>query len=610
MVSVGITAEGAAAGGPSGPIVLLEDVLRSLQGLSLPLPLPGADQVRRDIAGARTQLQDYVLPRYRSLDAPLLAVVGGSTGAGKSTLVNALAGHPVTRAGAIRPTTRQPILLHHPGDRRWFADQRILPGLARIMGSVRKDLPAAGSADLPGASSPGEDEPISSLVLLADDVVPQGVALLDAPDIDSVSDANRQLAGQLLAAADLWLFVTTANRYADAAPWKLLLEAAGRNITVAVVLDRVPDGVADEVRPDLEGMLEHEGLGGAPLFVVPESTLDAQGMLPPQTVAPIRTWLGAIAADSVQRAAIARRTLSGVVAALARKLEAAADAVQAQHAAGDRLRQDAAGAYADAAKRTLLSTQDGTLLRGEVLARWQDFVGTGEFFRTLESGIGQLRDRIGAFFSGKPAPSVTVETAIESGLQAVIVDEAAKAAEDADARWRDDPAGRRLLGSEDLSAPSPGFADTVAAEIRAWQLDLLDLIRIEGQDRRLRARVLSFGVNGLGVMLMVGVFATTGGLTGLEIGVAGGTAVVGQKVLEAVFGEDAVRRLTKTAREGLARRTNGLMEAEAGRFLSRLDLLDAPESAGELRGLARRLADLAVQTAQAGPAGSATGERA
>ena len=50
---------------------------------------------------------------------------------------------------------------------------------------------------------------------------------------------------------------------------------------------------------------------------------------------------------------------------------------------------------------------------------------------------------------------------------------------------------------------------------------------------------------------MIVVFATTAGLTGLEIGVAGGTAVVGQKLLEAVFGEDAVRRLAQTARGGL-----------------------------------------------------------
>jgi len=105
------TGPGAATG-----VALLEAVRQDLAALRLPLALPGTDQTRLDLRRAVAQLDDYILPRYRSLDAPLLAVVGGSTGAGKSTLVNALVGHPVTRAGAIRPTTRQPILLHHPAD--------------------------------------------------------------------------------------------------------------------------------------------------------------------------------------------------------------------------------------------------------------------------------------------------------------------------------------------------------------------------------------------------------------------------------------------------------------------------------------------------------------
>ena len=46
--------------------------------------------------------------------------------------------------------------------------------------------------------------------------------LLDSPDIDSVLAENRALANQLLAAADAWLFVTTAARYADAVPWEFL----------------------------------------------------------------------------------------------------------------------------------------------------------------------------------------------------------------------------------------------------------------------------------------------------------------------------------------------------------------------------------------------------
>ncbi len=68
-------------------------------------------------AGAlRAQLDDYVLPRLRSQDAPLLTVVGGSTGAGKSTLVNSIVGQMVSRSGVLRPTTRSPVLVHHPDD--------------------------------------------------------------------------------------------------------------------------------------------------------------------------------------------------------------------------------------------------------------------------------------------------------------------------------------------------------------------------------------------------------------------------------------------------------------------------------------------------------------
>lgn len=551
---------------PSSPLDLLTAVHRDLAATDLPLALPDAERSRQDIRNALAQLDDYILPRYRSLDAPLLAVVGGSTGAGKSTLVNALVGHAVTRAGAIRPTTRQPILLHHPLDSVWFEDQRVLPSLSRIRGSlVSSPLPASQAGPTPDAAA------ISSLVLVSDAAVPRGVALLDAPDVDSISDDNRRLAGQLLAAADLWVFVTTANRYADAVPWRLLLDAASRDIMVAVVLDRVPPAAEAEVRADLQSMLRKEGLGEATLFVVPELVLDQMGMLPADAVEPIRFWLQELAADAAGRADTARRTLNGTIKALGVRVEAVAHSAAAQQHAAQVLAGDARAAYQDAVARILEATRDGALLRGEVLARWQDFVGTGEFFRALEQNIGRLRDRMGAFFRGEPTPAVRVETAIETGLQAVIVDEAANAAEDADQRWRSDPAGRQLLGSDDLSGTSDGFPDTVAAEIRAWQGSLMELIRTEGQGKRTQARWLSFGVNGLGAALMIVVFSMTAGLTGLEIGVAGGTAVVGQRLLEAVFGEDAVRRLAKTAREDLHARCQKLLQAEQERFLSRLD---------------------------------------
>ncbi|MEQ4517948.1 dynamin family protein [Pseudarthrobacter sp. B907] len=590
MESAGPTGQQSQAARQGAAVELLEAVRKELSAVSLPLALPGAEAARLDIRQALAQLDDYILPRYRSLDAPLLAVVGGSTGAGKSTLVNGLVGHAVTRAGAIRPTTRQPILLHHPGDAAWFEDQRVLPNLSRIRGTVvAAPLPANRAGPAPDAAA------ITSLVLAADPAVPPGIALLDAPDVDSISDDNRRLAGQLLAAADLWVFVTTANRYADAVPWRLLLDAASRDIMVVVVLDRVPQAAEEEVSADLRSMLGREGLGSARLFVVPEVALDAMGMLPADAVAPLRNWLRELAADAAGRAAIARRTLNGTVKALGGRVDAVAEAVRAQHRAAGRLGSDAGNAYEDAVGRILDATRDGALLRGEVLARWQDFVGTGEFFRVMEQNIGRLRDRMGAFFRGEPTPAVRVETAIETGLQAVILDEAANAAEEADRRWRSDPAGRQLLGTDDLSGTSEGFADAVAAEIRAWQGSLMELIRTEGQGKRSQARWLSFGINGLGAALMIVVFSMTAGLTGLEIGVAGGTAVVGQRVLEAVFGEDAVRRLAKTARDDLQARCQRLLQAESRRFLDRLDapgavppaaLAEQAEALGRLAGAA------------------------
>ncbi|MBT2586271.1 dynamin family protein [Arthrobacter sp. ISL-95] len=576
-----------AAQGAAAAVETLEAARAELAATTLPLAVPEVREARQWIRESLAQLDDYVIPRYRSLDAPLLAVVGGSTGAGKSTLVNALIGYPVTRAGAIRPTTRQPILLHHPLDAEWFEGRRILPGLDRLRGTVSTSpLPAHQAGATPDAQA------ITSLVLVGHESVPQGIALLDAPDVDSISDDNRRLAGQLLAAADLWVFVTTANRYADAVPWRLLLDAASRDITVAVVLDRVPAAAEEEVRTDLQAMLDRQGLAEAKLFVVPESALDGLRMLPEESVIPLRRWLGALAADAAGRAEVARRTLNGAVKAVSVRLEGIAGAAAAQDAVANDLRMACVAEYEQALSRILEATKDGALLRGEVLARWQDFVGTGEFFRVLEQNIGRMRDRVGAFFRGEPAPAVKVETAIETGLQAVILDEAANAAENVDRRWRVDAAGRELLGSEDLSGTGDGFDVKAAAAIRSWQEGLMEMIRTQGQGKRTQARWLSFGVNGLGAALMVVVFSMTAGLSGLEIGIAGGTAVVGQKLLEAVFGEDAVRRLAQQARDDLHTHCQRLLDDERERFLGRLEAAhtgsgdDLARFAQALRGLA------------------------
>ena len=70
---------------------------------------------------------------------------------------------------------------------------------------------------------------------------------------------------------------------------------------------------------------------------------------------------------------------------------------------------------------------------------------------------------------------------------------------------------------------------------------------------------------------MVVIFASTAGLTGAELAVAGGTAVAAQRVLEAVFGDDAVRKMTARAREDLSEKTAYFFEKDADSLLASVD---------------------------------------
>ncbi|MFT4147425.1 MAG: dynamin family protein [Micrococcaceae bacterium] len=556
----------------------LQQLRNALQAIHLPYNVASAPAARQKQDELVKQLDDYVIPRVQRLNAPLLVVVGGSTGAGKSTLVNGLVGKPVTRAGAIRPTTRQPILLHNPADEEWFSNTRILPGLARIRGSVVQNAPALRSSE---AGETPDASKIHSLVLVADPAIPQGLAILDAPDVDSVADENRILAKQLLAAADLWLFVTTANRYADAVPWEILQQAAERNTTVAVVLDRIQPNAINEISADLASHLVRRGLADAQLFVVEEYPLDAQGMLPPQSIAPIRGWLVNLAGDTEAKTAVMRRTLDGAIASLLKGIPQIDQAAKDQILKDDELRHVVVRYYDEAIKNIIESTHDGMLLRGELLSRWQDFVGTGDFFREFEQKLSFFRDKVTSFITGKQPPTKNVEVALESGLLTVMLSEADKAAQNVSHNWNMDPAGRELLGGRDLTRASDGFKQRAEAEIRDWQQSLLDLVMSEGEDKRQKARMMSFGVNGVATALMIVVFASTAGLSGAEVVIAGGGAAVGQKILESVFGEEAVRRLASKARKDLSQRCVKLMHGEATRFTNLLDQEDINEEAPE-----------------------------
>ncbi|MFC7647203.1 ABC transporter [Streptosporangium lutulentum] len=453
--------------GNDGLLGALRELRQHLDRDLFPLAIGDVETDRRALRELTGQLDDYLIPRLSVIDAPLLAVVGGSTGAGKSTLVNSLVDEDVSEPGVLRPTTLAPTLVTSLADREWFAAQHVLPGLPRVTGSARGE--------------PG------TLRVVTTSVLPSGLALLDAPDIDSVVTANRELAAQLLAAADLWLFTTTAARYADEVPWGFLRLARERSTALAVILSRVPPEALGVVKKDLDRLLEANGLGGTQLFEVPELGLpEENARLPRSAVQPVVDWLTAIAADAQSRADVVRQTLSGALGSLAVRVPALAEAVERQHAGAKELRSMADASYAVGLASFDEGMLDGSLLRGEVLARWQDFIGTGDLMRTLESRVGYQRPRRGTVHR-PTAPESELRVALESGVEALIRSSADGAAERLLDSWSSHPSGRALLGEAGVATVGRlGRASTelrvkAEAAVRGWQGYVLDLVREEGR---------------------------------------------------------------------------------------------------------------------------------
>ena len=252
------------------------DLAAALRGLDVgPAAVTLADQV-----------EEALVPRLGGGDRPLLVVLGGSTGVGKSTLMNSLVGRRVSRAGVLRPTTRVPVLVHHPDDTERVAGWPVVAGTE----------------------------------VVADPAMPAGLAMLDSPDLDSVEHHNRTVAVRLIDTADLWLAVTSASRYADAVPWQSLHRTAARRGTTAVVLNRVGALAVGEVSTHVATLMAHAGLEDSPLVVVSEHEA-VDGLLPPEAVVQLKALLRALGADPALRAMIRTSSVAGAVTDVVAQIE-------------------------------------------------------------------------------------------------------------------------------------------------------------------------------------------------------------------------------------------------------------------------------------------------
>ncbi|WP_435885708.1 dynamin family protein [Streptomyces erythrochromogenes] len=437
----------------------LLDALSALRdrvaSVRLPLPLPGAPRARQTRAELLAQLDDYLVPRLKAPEAPLLAVVGGSTGAGKSTLVNSLVGRQVSEAGVLRPTTRTPVLVCHPDDHHWFAGMRVLPDLMRVWVPREDDddAPPRAASRRPGRGHVGAQGGHETREMRIETVtsLPRGLAILDAPDIDSLVVDNRTLAAELICAADVWVMVTTASRYADAVPWHLLRTAKQYRATLITVLDRVPHQVLAEVSRQYGALLTKAGLGDVPRFTVPElpESTGGGGLLPASAVAPLFAWLAHHAQDPAARQYAVGRTALGALDSLKRRMPELASAVAAQHAAAVRLTSAVEDAYRREGKRVRGRLDRGAVLAGDALTRWRGY--------PLDTSADELLD------------------SLAESLAALLQCAVAAADERIAEAWRREPASGALT----LPTPDREAAERIGMAVRRWRRVLEELAEEE-----------------------------------------------------------------------------------------------------------------------------------
>jgi energy-coupling factor transporter ATP-binding protein EcfA2 len=533
--------------------------------------LPGDDRAeRRQLAAeVRWTIREYLIPRLGDLGAPLVAVVIGSTGSGKSTLVNSLAQKRISEPGALRPTTRVPVVWCHATQ-----EARYRTGF----------LSGYGDDGLRPIRVVGDDHHLL-----------EGMTIVDSPDFDSVVALHRQMADDLLAVADVCVFVTSAQRYADAVPWEFLTRAHERGVPLVFVVNRIPPtkaGLVDDYRRRLlEGGFHLEDR----FFEIAEQPVDVQtGALPAGEIADLAGTLTELARPDT-RGSVLADSLHGALVDVSRRLAALAAHVDAEAAQGAALTAIVDRSYEQQLLEITDAVESGALIKREVVGRWQEYLGTGELLRMLDEGAAWVRGWVRRLFGGRnPVPVVQGDA--RSELKEVLVRRADLAATASASAWDLDDGGRHLLRSADGSLWRHGADTPRRAEeaVEEWLAGLASLIDMAGSSKRRRAVIASYGVNAAAVVLLLGVFLQTGGLTGAEVGVAAGAAAAQQKLLEHIFGSAAARSMVEQARTRLTEVASSVILGDSQRFHDHLGRHVMPrEVADDLRSAMAEVGTLA-----------------
>src|SRR5262249_41412230 len=145
------------------------------------------------------------------------------------------------------------------------------------------------------------------------------------------------------------------------------------------------------------------------------------GMLPADAYQPVRDWLSDTAARTDRRVAVLSQTMSGVLDTFKTRVPAIAAHVEAQVVLRAELRRAAGPAYQNAFAEASDGLRDGTLLRGEVLARWEDCVVGGDLRPRRGTKAPRASGKKGKRARRGPSRAAALNAALRSAVESYIV---------------------------------------------------------------------------------------------------------------------------------------------------------------------------------------------
>lgn len=303
-------ARGVAATGADDPAV--EGLLQRVAALDRIVEIGTRHELGVDLAAAG-RIAASTRSRLRHGSARTVVALAGSTGSGKSSLLNAITGAEIAVTGLTRPTTTaaQAVVYPGPGGTGGVRDgQHSADGLLDWLDIRRRHhlqvvpaLPVQPASGLPAHGGEGPSTPTAGQDL-------RGLVLLDLPDFDSTEATHRAEVERLIALVDLMIWVTDPQKYADQALHEgFLTPLAAYAAVIEVVLnkaDTLDDAALRTCLADLDRLLDADGLDDVHPLVVSATTgqgLDAlRGLLAAQ-VAARQAMLDRVGADLAVAAA-------------------------------------------------------------------------------------------------------------------------------------------------------------------------------------------------------------------------------------------------------------------------------------------------------------------